>query len=122
MDLSLAVADLAGQQGMGQAASVDFVLTLSQVGDSGQVDVCGEQGEDGEDDEEGEPGSDDQCRRDVVVTVAGEPSCVPTVVDAGATDGTGEPRSPGTVAFLAAVLLSLGASLLLLAGRRRRTA
>ena len=122
VDLSLAVADLASSEGMAQAASLDFVLTLSQVGENGQVDVCGEQGEEGEAGEEGEPGSDDQCRRDVVVTVAGEPSCVPTVVDAGATYGMGEPRSPGTVAFLAAVLVSIGGGILLLAGRRRRTA
>jgi hypothetical protein len=121
VNLSLAVADLTGSDGMAQAASLDFVLTLSQVGASGQVDVCGEQGAADEQGEEGGPGSGDHCR-DVVVTVAGEPSCVPTVVDAGASYGLGEPRSPGTVAFLAAVLVSIGGGMLLLAGRRRRTA
>jgi len=126
VDLSLAMADVTGQEGMAEVASLDFVLTLSQVGENGEVDVCGEQADaepeaEGEQGEEGEPVSD-QCRRDVVVTVAGEPSCVPTVVDAGATYGLGEPRSPGTVAFLAAVLVSLGAGMLLLAGRRRRIA
>ena len=128
VDLSLAVADLTGQAGMDQAASLDFVVTLTQVGRSGQVDVCGEQA-DPEPESEGEQGeeeeqdpSDDQCRRDVVVSVAGEPSCVPTVVDAGATYGMGDPRNSGTVAFLAAVLVSIGSGMLLLAGRRRRTA
>ena len=41
VDVGLAVADLQQQVGQDQAASLDFVVTLSQVGPKGQVSVCG---------------------------------------------------------------------------------
>lgn len=135
VDIGLTVADLDGQVGMDQAASLDVVVTLSQVGPRGQVKVCGEQataepevkGEQATDggDADGEAGGDGvvaDCARDVVVTVAGDPTCVPTAVAAGrgAAYGGGEPRDPATVAGLAGLLAAAGASLVLWAGRRRR--
>ena len=127
VDVSLAVADLEGQVGMDQAASLDFVVTLSQVGPKGQVKVCGEQataqpevkGAQGTEGQQGEQG--EQCRRDVVVTAAGTPTCVPSAVAAGVPSyGAGQPRQPATVAGLAVVLLATGAGLVLWATRRRR--
>lgn len=129
VDVSLAVADLQQQIGMDQAASLDFVVTLTQTGKNGQVEVCGEQavaqpevkGEQATSDGNGNgsTGNGEQCR-DVVVTVAGPPTCVPTAVDAGATYGGGEPRDPREIAVLSVVLVATGAGVLAWAGRRRR--
>ncbi len=129
IDLSLAVADLQDQVGTDQAASLDFVVTLSQVGPQGQVKVCGEQATaqpevkgaqghgsgSGSGPGNGGDGSGDggDCQRDVVVTVAGPPTCVPTAVDAGGTApyGGGESRSPLVVIGLALLLAGVGAVL-----------
>lgn len=133
VDISLAVADLPGQVGMNQAASLDFVVTLTQTGSNGWVEVCGEQavaevevkGEEGNATGGGTTGpagsSDDapDCDRDVVVTALGAPTCVPTAVDAGATY-EGPPRGPREIAVLAGVLIATGAGMVLLAGLRRR--
>jgi hypothetical protein len=119
IDIALAVADLQEQVGMEQAASLDFVVTLSQVGPRGQVKVCGEQAV-AEPEVKGAQGSDPDCDRDVVVTVAGNPSCVPTAVDAGASYGAGDPRSAGAIGVLAALALTIGAGMVVLAGTRRR--
>lgn len=102
---------------MRQAASLDFVVTLTQTGETGWVEVCGEQAE-AEPEIKGDQGSGPDCTRDVVVTTTGTPTCVPTAVDAGATYGGGEPRDAATVAGLAGVLITLG--LVLWADRRRR--
>ncbi len=134
VDISLAVADLQGQVGMDQAATLDFVVTLTQTGTSGQVEVCGAQavtdaevkGEEGNatgDGTTGPAGSSGHaadCDRDVVVTVVGAPTCVPTAVDAGATIDRGPPRGPREIAVLAGVLIATGAGMVLLAGQRRR--
>jgi len=122
VDISMAVADLEGQQGMNHAASLDFVVTLTQSGPDGQIDVCGAQAE-AEPEVRGVQDHDedaDQCQRDVVVTAVGDPTCVPTVVAAGtSSDGT-EPREPAVVAGWAGVLLAIGGSLVIWASRRRR--
>lgn len=144
IDVSLAVADLTEQIGMDQAASLDFVVTLTQTGKNGQVEVCGEQagaepevkgaqgnanGGDGNsgtdaDPDDADPDDGDEaadCERDVVVSVTGDPTCVPTAVDAGASYGAGDPRSGGIIAMLAALVASTGVAMVLLSGRRRRT-
>lgn len=146
IDLSLSVADLQGRAGTDQAASLDFVVTLSQIGPKGQVKVCGEQATaqpevkgaqgngsgngsgDGSGDGSGNGQGDGgdaaaDCDRDVVVTVAGAPTCVPTAVDAGgdAPYGGGEPRSPQVVLGLVLVVLGAGAVLVGWLNRRRRT-
>lgn len=133
VDVSLTVGDLTDQVGMGQAASLDVVVTLTQVGPRGLVDVCGEQAvADPEvQGEQGSAGGSDgsvtagpggpDCDRDVVVTVAGSPTCVPTEVDAGATYGGGEPRGAGEIALLAGLLVATGAGMVVWAARRRRT-
>lgn len=138
VDVSLAVADLTAQVGMDQAASLDFVVTLTQTGKNGQVEVCGAQATaepevkgaqgnangnangngDGNSDGDGNGGGAD-CDRDVVVSATGSPTCVPTAVDAGASYGSGEVRSPGAIAGIAALMVATG-GLLLLATRRRR--
>lgn len=123
VDVSLAVTDLQQQVGTDQAASLDFVVRLTQTGRNGQVEVCGEQAG-AQPEGQAQPaatGSTD-CRRDVVVTATGRPTCVPTVVDAGTTYGGGDPRQPASVATIAVLLTAAGAGLLLVAGRRRRSA
>ncbi len=126
--VSLSVADLDGRSGTGQAATLDVVVTLTQTGDDGQVEVCGEQAT-AEPEVKGEqgtstPGGAAQCRRHVVVTVAGAPTCVPTAVAAGRggplSEGDGDPRSPLTVLGTVLLLVGLGVGLALGASRRRR--
>lgn len=121
VDVGLAVADLQQQIGMDQAASLDFVVTLSQVGPKGQIQVCGEQATAQPIEVKGEQataGQQGQCAKNVVVTVAGKPTCVPTVVDAGLSYD--EPRSPAEVAGLALLLMGGGATLMWWGNRRRR--
>jgi hypothetical protein len=121
VDVGLAVADLQQQIGQDQAASLDFVVTLSQVGPKGQIQVCGAQATAQPIEVKGEQataGQQAQCAKDVVVTVAGKPTCVPTAVDAGVSYD--EPRSPAEVAVLALLLLGGGAGLVLWGNRRRR--
>lgn len=123
VDVGLAVADLQQQVGQSQAASLDFVVTLSQVGPKGQVQVCGAQATAQPIEVKGEQatagaGQQGQCAKNIVVTVAGKPTCVPTAVDAGVSYD--EPRSPAEVAGLALLLLGGGAGLVVWGNRRRR--
>lgn len=120
VDVTLLVADLEQQVGMKQAASVDFVVTLSQLGNNGQVKVCGDQAEADPPDVKGAQTDSGQCTDDVVVTVVGTPTCVPTVVDAGRAAPSGGPvRDAGVVGLAAGVLLGTGVLLLTWGSRRR---
>lgn len=126
VDIDLAVGELPARVGMNQAASLDFVVTLSQTGSNGWVEVCGEQAT-AQPEVKGEPGggstngdgSDPDCTREVVVTAVGTPTCVPTAVDAGATYGGGAPRGPREIALLVGLLVTTGASMVVWASRRR---
>jgi hypothetical protein len=118
VDVGLAVADLQQQIGQNQAASLDFVVTLSQVGPKGQVQVCGEQATAQPTEVKGEQATAGECAKNVVVTVAGKPTCVPTSVEAGLSYD--EPRSLFEVAGLAILLVGGGAGLMLWGNRRRR--
>lgn len=118
VDVGLAVADLQQQIGMNQAASLDFVATLSQVGPKGQIQVCGEQATAQPVEVKGEQATAGECAKNVVVTAAGKPTCVPTAVDAGLSYD--EPRSPAEVAGLALLLMGGGATLMWWGNRRRR--
>ena len=118
VDVGLAVADLQQQIGMDQAASLDFVVTLSQVGPKGQIQVCGAQATAQPVEVKGEQATAGECAKNVVVTVAGQPTCVPTAVDAGLSYD--EPRSPAEVAGLAILLMGGGATLMWWGNRRRR--
>jgi len=118
VDVGLAVADLQQQLGQNQAASLDFVVTLSQVGPKGQIQVCGEQATAQPVEVKGEQATAGECAKNVVVTVAGKPTCVPTVVDAGLSYD--EPRSPAEVAGLALLLMGGGATMMWWGNRRRR--
>lgn len=123
--VDLQVADLPRQVGMRRTASLDVVVTLTQVGRQGQVDVCGAQAE-AESPEVNGAQSDQHsgvgsCTDDVVVTLTGEPTCVPTAVDAGRGSYDDEPvRHPGVVASAAVIMLATGGFLLLLSRRSRR--
>lgn len=110
VEVSLAVGDLTGQQGVRERFALDVDVTLSHLGGAGEVAVCGEQAS------AGPPPAD--CEGTAVVTVAGPPRCVPTVVDAGLHDGLGVPREPAVVAGTGVTVLVVGA-LLVLAVRRR---
>ncbi|MGN6131057.1 MAG: hypothetical protein ACTHOK_12025 [Nocardioidaceae bacterium] len=124
-------ADVAGQTATGQTSTVDFVLTLSQVGPNGRVDICGEQA----------PAQPYQeCKNPAlqVVTVVGKPTCAEVLgtealrggkqgTSAGASGNavgdsvlaaTGAPRSVSTLLPLAVGLLVAGAGLMVV--RRRR--
>ena len=118
VDVGLAVADLQQQIGQNQAASLDFVVTLSQVGPKGQIQVCGAQATAQPVEVKGEQATAGECAKNVVVTVAGQPTCVPTAVDAGLSYD--EPRSPAEVAGLAILLMGGGATLMWWGNRRRR--
>jgi hypothetical protein len=118
VDVGLAVADLQEQIGMNQAASLDFVVTLSQVGPKGQIQVCGQQATAQPVEVKGEQATAGQCAKNVVVTVAGKPTCVPTAVDAGLSYD--EPRDPAEVAGLALLLTGGGAAMMWWGNRRRR--
>ena len=120
VDVSLAVADLQARVGTDRAASLDFVVTLTQTGRNGWVEVCGAQfaAQPEVKGHQGTTGGTD-CTRDVVVTASGSPTCVPTAVDAGTTLG-GVSRGPA-LGFVVAGMLILGrVGILLWGGRRRR--
>ena len=118
VDVGVAVADLQQQIGMDQAASLDFVVTLSQVGPKGQIQVCGAQATAQPVEVKGEQATAGECAKNVVVTVAGRPTCVPTSVDAGLSYD--EQRSPAEVAGLGILLIGGGATLMWWGNRRRR--
>jgi hypothetical protein len=118
VDVGLAVADLQQQIGMDQAASLDFVVTLTQVGPKGQIQVCGAQATAQPVEVKGEQATAGECAKNVVVTAAGKPTCVPTAVDAGLSYD--EPRSPAEVAGLGILLMGGGATLMWWGNRRRR--
>ena len=118
VDVTLNFADVTGQVAMNEQASVDFVLTLSQVGPKGKVDICGAQAM-------AEPYTECASKNKTVVTVLGVASC-PQVkgVEASRADGgtlatTGAPRGAGTLGALGLALLAGGAGIL---GVRRRRA
>ena len=122
VDVRLQVGDLAQRLGTDQTASVDFVVTLSQLGRQGQVEVCGAQATAEPTDGRGD--HHQRCTNDVVVTASGTPTCVPTAVDAGraAQDGEGPVRDPGVVGLAGAVLVGTGTALVLLRRRRHEDA
>lgn len=131
--VTMTVADLEGQDGMGELASADLRVTLTQKTED--VEVCGEQATDPDPDTSADPDTGGtaggegtgvvdvagvECSRDVVVTTVGTPTCVPTVVDAGTTSrivGGGVAREIGLDGL---ALGLLGGCLLVLAKRRRR--
>jgi LPXTG-motif cell wall-anchored protein len=123
VDVTLRFADASGQRAMDETASVDFVLTLSQVGPKGKVDICGAQAV-------AEPYQLCSQPSIAVVNVLGRSSC-PEVKGSSAIAGaapasgavgsghlaeTGAPRSTGSLLGLAVALLASGA---LLVVRRR---
>jgi hypothetical protein len=86
VEVALELDDVTGTRAAAQRASLDFLVTLTQV-KTGVIETCGEQ-ETGDREPEGDPGSDadlddDRCEQGAVITVTGAPSCVPTAVDAG---------------------------------------
>ncbi|QBR92164.1 hypothetical protein [Nocardioides euryhalodurans] len=120
VQVGVSVADLAGQQGMRAQATLDLVTTLSQVGPSGEVDVCGVQATTTEDATTTQDAPDDEdCERAAVVTVSGSASCVPVAVDGGVPEPATPAAGARTVAGAATVLVALGALLLIWGGRRR---
>lgn len=128
VDVTLQFADAEGQIAMDQTASVDFVLTLSQVGPKGKVDICGSQAV-------AEPYEFCSQPNSAVVNALGRSSCAQVKgVSALAGDGlgsgpaargggsmlaeTGAPRGTGTLLGIAALLLTSGALLLVVRHRR----
>lgn len=128
VDVGVNFADVTGQTAMDETSTVDFVLTLSQVGPNGRVDICGEQAL-------AQPYQ--ECKNPAlqVVTVVGKPTCAEVLgtealrggkqgTSAGAATGesvlaaTGAPRSASTLLPLAVGLLAAGAGLMVV--RRRR--
>jgi hypothetical protein len=123
VDVTLRFVDATGQIGMDQTASVDFVLTLSQVGPQGKVDICGAQAV-------AEPYQVCSQPSSAVVNVLGHSACpevkgVSAIAGAAPASGavgsgnladTGAPRSTGSLLTLAVALLASGA---LLVVRRR---
>jgi hypothetical protein len=123
--------DVTGQTAMDETSTVDFVLTLSQVGPNGRVDICGEQAL-------AQPYQ--ECKNPAlqVVTVIGKPTCAEVLgteamaggkqgTSAGATTGesvlaaTGAPRSTSTLLPLAVGLLAAGAGLMAVRCRREES-
>ncbi|QZY29831.1 signal peptidase I [Nocardioides coralli] len=120
------VGDLTGRSGMGQRASMDLRVSLTQATDV--IEICGEEATEDPQPKSGQTGTDApavdapvDCSRDVVVTTAGAPTCVPTVVAAGVNAGD---AAVGGVsaddARPAAVAAGVAGGLLLLWARRRR--
>lgn len=129
VEVTMRIADLEGQAGMDEVASVDLVVSLTQTAGTGDIDICGDEGEQETDDPGGSdpgPGSDGQpdCTHDVVVSTGGTPTCVPTSVPAGSGSGYGGggARDPETAGGWALALMGGGAALLLASRRRRREA
>lgn len=138
IEVTLDFRDVTGSRGAAQEASIDLLVTLSQVDAGGVVEICGEQATD---DDPGDPdgpadpagaddNADDTCRQGAVVTVTGTQSCVPTAVDAGRRKGSrAEPTFRQQIAhsaFPALVLLGVGGGLVIgawpLARRRHQEA
>jgi hypothetical protein len=119
VDVTLNFADAEGQSAQGQQATVDFVLTLNQVGPKGKVDVCGVQAF-------AEPYTECKAPNAAVVTLIGKQTCpvvkgVEAVAGSGAgtevLGATGAARSLGTVLIVGFAALVTGAGLI--AVRRR---
>ncbi len=86
VEVALEFDDVTGTRAAAQRASLDLLVTLTQVGETGVIETCGEQATADpvpNDDDPGSDSDDDRCDQGAVVTVTGTPSCVPTVVDAG---------------------------------------
>ena len=130
VDITVDFRDVVGTAAAAQRASLDLLVTLSQVGETGVVEVCGEQAtSDPVDDDPLDGGPDDgtnsdprddgdaRCDQGAVVTVAGNPSCVPTSVAAGAHEGgPTEPTVREQItrsAIPALLLLGLGGGLVI---------
>lgn len=119
--VSLAFADVEGLATMDEPANLAFVVTLSQVGPKGTVDICGAQAV-------AEPYTVCENESSAVVALVGETDC-PVVAGVEATGGgqnsigglgaTGAPRSLTAVLPLGIGLLIAGAGLL--AYRQRLT-
>lgn len=127
IDVTLDFRDVDALVAMDQRASLDLLVTLTQVAETGVIETCGEQAAVDPVKNGGQPGGE-ACREGAVVTVAGTQSCVPTSVDAGGREGS---ETQPTVrerltrsAFPALVLLGLGGGLVIgawpLARRRRQ--
>jgi len=131
VDITVDFRDAATMVAMDQRASLDVLVTLTQVGGTGVIETCGEQAtadpvsNDGQSNDDQSGG--DACRDGAVVTVTGTQSCVPTAVAAG---GRKSQQAEPTVreqitrgAFPALVLLGIGGGLVIgawPAARRRR--
>jgi len=111
--VDLEVGDLDGQRGTDEQLALDVDVTLTHLGGSGGVAVCGEQAS------AGPPAAD--CERTAVVTLVGVDRCPPTAVDAGLEDGPWLSREPATAAGSLLTLVVVGAMLLLGSQRRRGT-
>ncbi len=118
VEVALELDDVTGTQAAAQRASLDFLVTLTQV-KTGVIETCGEQ-ETADPHPEPDPSGvaesdDDRCEQGAVVTVTGTPSCVPTVVDAGQARDDREHRSIRDritrSAFPALLLLAVGGGL-----------
>ena len=114
--VTLAFDDVTGQVAMANEADLDLVVSLTQAGPAGRVDVCGaEQGTD-------PTGCADGAQS--LVAVLGSTGC-PDVKGAQAVDGadslpdTGAPSSAGALGGLGVALFASG--VLLLVVRRRET-
>ncbi len=89
VEVALELDDVTGMRAAAQHASLDLLVTLTQVGETGVIETCGEQAtadpvpEGGDGSGTNPDSDDDHCEQGAVVTVTGTPSCVPTGVDAG---------------------------------------
>lgn len=118
VDVTLNFGDVAGQVAMNEQAGVSFVLTLSQVGPKGKVDICGVQAR-------AEPATACAGATNTVVAVLGTATCpqvkgvqASRAAAGGTLAATGAPRGVGTLGALGVALLAGGAGLLVV--RRRR--
>lgn len=118
VEVTLGFGDATGARASAKRASVDLLVTLTQVGETGVVETCGEQAnaEPVGDEGDGKEG-DDTCAQGAVVTVTGNPSCVPTAVAAGdSRDQQAHPSLRERItrsAFPALLLLAVGGGLVM---------
>lgn len=119
VEVTLDFRDVPGTRAAAQRASVDLLVTLTQVGKTGVVETCGEQAtaDPVDDEDDGKVDDVDTCAQGAVVTVTGNQSCVPTAVDAGdSSDRRAQPSVRERVtrnAFPALLLLAVGGGLVI---------
>jgi hypothetical protein len=117
--VALELDDVTGTRAAAQGASLDLLVTLTQVGESGVIETCGEQATADPVPADDAPGGgtapeEDRCEQGAVVTVTGTPSCVPTVVDAGQARAHPSIQERMTrSAFPALLLLAVGGGLVI---------